>query len=126
MDEIRQANKRLKSAHETFNSEYQQFVDRLESEEKKIEQRYESLEGRKRTLADANGNPNASYDDLIEVNAGGRIIATKRSIMTQLKGSQFEALFSGRWDKKLQQDSNRHIFCGCQSCVLSGDCGSSQ
>ena len=30
--------------------------------------------------------------------------------MTQLKGSQFEALFSGRWDKKLQQDGNGHIF----------------
>ena len=49
-------------------------------------------------------------DDIIAVNSGGKIIAAKCSTMSQLKGSQLKALFSGCWDKKLQRDSNRRIF----------------
>mmetsp|Transcript_3038 Transcript_3038/g.5565 ORF Transcript_3038/g.5565 Transcript_3038/m.5565 type:complete len:593 (-) Transcript_3038:208-1986(-) len=110
MDEIHEASKRLKTEHETFNAEYQQFMDRLDKEEAKIEKRYGLLEEKQKSLAEARGNPNASADDLIEINAGGKIIAAKRSTLTQLKGSRLEALFSGRWDKKLQKDSTGRIF----------------
>mmetsp|Transcript_43337 Transcript_43337/g.77884 ORF Transcript_43337/g.77884 Transcript_43337/m.77884 type:complete len:825 (+) Transcript_43337:202-2676(+) len=110
MDEIHEASKRLKTEHETFNAEYQQFMDRLDKEEAKIEKRYGLLEEKQKSLAEARGNPNASADDLIEINAGGKIIAAKRSTLTHLKGTRLEALFSGCWDKKLLRDGDGRVF----------------
>ena len=114
----------------------------------------------------------AKDDDLIEVNAGGKIISAKRCTLTQLKGTRFEgeyiyvvnikiscacnvmlciclhlypnillpriytkntqsfhiysALFSGRWDKKLQRDGNGSYIPGCKPKMLPGHCGLSQ
>ncbi|KAL3762250.1 hypothetical protein ACHAW5_007199 [Stephanodiscus triporus] len=45
-----------------------------------------------------------------EVNAGGRIVVAKRSTLTQIQGTRLEALFCGRWDKKLLRDSHGRIF----------------
>jgi hypothetical protein len=40
-------------------------------------------------------------DDLLEVNAGGEIVVAKQSTLIQFTGTRLEALFRGRWDKKL-------------------------
>ncbi len=57
------------------------------------------------------GNPNASGDDMLEINAGGKVIVAKRSTLTQhMVGTKFGALFSGRWEKKLQRDGDGRIF----------------
>jgi len=71
-----------------------------------------------------NGNMNASDNDLIEINAAGKIIAAKRGTLCHLKGmknltkgTRFEALFSGRWDKKLLRDGSGRIFLD-----VNGDC----
>ena len=125
MEEPSIANHHLKIARDSSDQDYEAQITKLNSKESSLlTERLIKLNKKKLDHEQA-GLAVVDYD-LIEVNAGGRIIATKSSIMTQLKGSQFEASFSGRWDNKLQQDSNGHIFCGCQSCVLSGGCGSSQ
>ena len=41
-------------------------------------------------LPKVNGIVDAKDDDLVEINAGGRVIAAKRSTLTQLKGTRFE------------------------------------
>mmetsp|Transcript_39437 Transcript_39437/g.82468 ORF Transcript_39437/g.82468 Transcript_39437/m.82468 type:complete len:799 (+) Transcript_39437:332-2728(+) len=122
MDDIRQASKRLKTARERDNTEYQQFVDRLDQEEKAIEKRYESLEGKKASIAQAHGNPHASKDDLIEINAGGKIIVLKRGTLCQMTGTRMEALFGGCWDKKLQRDIHGRIFLDVNSSAFQNIC----
>lgn len=49
-------------------------------------------------------------DDIIEINAGGKIIAARRGTLCQLSGTRLETLFSGRWDSKLSRDGNGRIF----------------
>lgn len=49
-------------------------------------------------------------DDIIEINAGGKIIAARRGTLCQLSGTRLETLFSGRWDDKLSRDDNGRIF----------------
>ena len=44
------------------------------------------------------------------MNAGGKIVSARRGVLCQLKGTRFEALFSGRWDKKLHRDGSGRIF----------------
>ena len=55
-------------------------------------------------------NLDVSANDYLEINAGGKIIEVKRATLMQLQGSKLEALFSGRWDKKLVKDSNGRLF----------------
>ena len=54
----------------------------------------------------------ATEEDLVKINAGGKVIALAltRSTFTQLKGTKLEALFSGHWDKKLTRDNDRRGF----------------
>ncbi|KAL3772219.1 LOW QUALITY PROTEIN: hypothetical protein ACHAW5_009366 [Stephanodiscus triporus] len=53
-------------------------------------------------------NLNAADDDLVEVNAGGKIVVAKRSTLTQIEGTS--VVFSGRWDKLIQRDIHGRIF----------------
>ena len=80
--------------------------------EKELSNRPSILDGKKIEAAKVHGNGNGDLtdDDLVEINAGGKVITTKRLTLTQLKGTRLEALFSGRWNKKLQRDHNGRIF----------------
>jgi len=68
------------------------------------------LNERKQNAEATYGNINVANDDLVTVNACGRVISIKRSILTQQVGTRFEAIFSGRWDKKLLRDSDDTII----------------
>jgi len=110
MDEIDRASKRVKTVGDSFIAQYHNFVNQLDGEECKIKKRYEELDEKKSAIVEKCGNPDASENDLIEINAGGRIIAAKRGTLCQIKGSRLEVLFSGRWDKELQKDDSGKIF----------------
>jgi hypothetical protein len=75
-----------------------------------LNERLLELDRKKHEIAQAHGNLVAADEDLVEINAGGRIIVAKRSTLTQIQGSRMEALFSGRWDTKLMQDGHGRIF----------------
>jgi len=47
-------------------------------------------------------------NDIIEINAGGKIITTRRGTLTLVPNSLFTSMFSGRW--ALELDSNGRIF----------------
>ena len=47
-------------------------------------------------------------DDIIEIDAGGKIIKTRRSTLTLVPNSLFASMFSGRW--ALELDTNGRIF----------------
>lgn len=78
--------------------------------EKNPKKRLEKLDLGKAKVAEVHRDLDAEGEDLIEINAGEKVIAAKRSTLTLLDGTRLEALFSGRWDKKLQCDSNGRIF----------------
>lgn len=107
---VQHATKKLEAAIKLRDVEYHTFVAQLDRAEKRIEERYKLVASKRTANDEAHGNPNASDDDLIEINAGGKSIVAKRGTLCQLKGTRLEALFSGRWEKKLQRDSNGHIF----------------
>lgn len=110
MDDLEQANKRLKVTLDEFDRERVIQIHKLEEKEKQLRERLRKLDEDKHKTASINGNVAASDDDVIEINAGGKVIAVKRATLTQLPGSRFEAMFSGRWEKKLALDSSGRLF----------------
>mmetsp|Transcript_21002 Transcript_21002/g.41908 ORF Transcript_21002/g.41908 Transcript_21002/m.41908 type:complete len:592 (+) Transcript_21002:58-1833(+) len=110
MDELERAAKRLKSTIDDHQSSLSAEAQKLDDEEKRIRDRLRDIDERKQQCAAENGITDVSDDDLIEVNAGGKIISARRGVLTQRKGTRFEALFSGRWEKKLQRDNSSRIF----------------
>ena len=85
---------------------------------KQLLERLQEFEEQKRNSSAVGvGTEYIRNDDVVEINAGGKIIAARRGTLCQLKGTRFEALFSGRWNKKLQRDSNGRIFLD-----VNGDC----
>ena len=110
MDEINASNKRIKTARESHVQDLDDLISALDKRETLLNERVQALDHKKHDIAQANGNLDAADDDLIDINAGGKIIVAKRSTLTQIQGSRMEALFSGRWDKKLMRDGHGKIF----------------
>lgn len=110
MDKIEKANSKLQGAKAELLRDLDAQLDILEAKEKRLKERFSELNDlQAKTIAD-NGSIDAHDDDLIEINAGGKIIAAKRSTLTQLKETRLEAIFSGRWDEKLPRDRDGRIF----------------
>mmetsp|Transcript_65249 Transcript_65249/g.72879 ORF Transcript_65249/g.72879 Transcript_65249/m.72879 type:complete len:353 (-) Transcript_65249:77-1135(-) len=53
---------------------------------------------------------NISGDEIIEINAGGKIISVFRSTLTLASDTVFAYMFSGRWEGSLKRDSNGRVF----------------
>jgi hypothetical protein len=110
MDELSASNKRLKLAHDSILQDMDNEILALDNRDTLLKERVHGLNLMKHEIAQANGNLIVADDDLIEINAGGKVVVTKRSTLTQIQGSRMEALFSGRWDKKLMRDGHGRIF----------------
>eukprot|EP00985_Skeletonema_marinoi_P013559 scaffold6746_cov73-Skeletonema_marinoi.AAC.7 len=110
MDELERAANRLKLTVDDHQSSLSAEIQKLDEDEKQLRDRLRDIDERKQQFAAENGIPDVSNDDIIGINAGGKIIAAKRGVLCQLKGTRFEALFSGRWEQKLQRDSSGRIF----------------
>ncbi|KAL7542399.1 hypothetical protein ACHAWF_007171, partial [Thalassiosira exigua] len=110
MEKVLLADDHLKAARNSFDRDYEAAATELNRKQSDLAERMEKLNETRLRIAHEHGNVNASENDLVEINAGGKIIAAKRSTLTQQIGTRMEALFSGRWDKTLQRDSNGRIF----------------
>ena len=110
MDKLSAARKRLKTAHDNIERDYNKLTLSLSQRESRLTECVDELNRKKNDIAHASGNLDAAHNDLVEVNAGGKIVVAKRSTFIQLEGTRLEALFSGRWDKKLQRDGHGRIF----------------
>ena len=110
LDQLKKAEGALAAARNDHESAYAAEIKKLDDMKKKLLDRLHGLDERTKHCFELYGNDNVSDDDLIEVNAGGKIVSARRGVLRQLKGTRFEALFSGRWDKKLQRDSSGRIF----------------
>ncbi|KAL7551066.1 hypothetical protein ACHAWF_014267 [Thalassiosira exigua] len=108
MEQLSIADHSLKAALGKHDQKRMAELAKLDDKANDLKERLNELNEQKYDLSRA--NLDASDDDLVEINAGGKIVAAKRSTLTQIKGSRFEALFSGRWDRALQRDGNGRIF----------------
>ena len=117
IDYLDEVTKRLKITLDEIDNERAIQIKKLEDEEKQLRDRLRNLDKEKHKIASANGDVNASGNDVLEINAGGKVITVKRATLMQLQDSRLEAMFSGRWDKKLTRDSNGRIFLD-----VNGDC----
>ena len=104
MDQLEKAEEALKAARNSFESAYASEIKKLDDVKKKLLDRLQDLNEKKKQCAADYGDVNVSDKDLIEVNAGGKIISAKRGVLCHLEGTRLEALFSGRWHKKLLKD----------------------
>jgi len=116
-DDLYRADEQLKAARHEHEVHYALEVKRLEDVGKQVLDRFNKLEEEKVKAVISNGDDDVSDDDIIEINAGGKIIAARRGTLTQWKGTRLEALFSGRWNKKLLRDDDGRIFLD-----VDGDC----
>ena len=90
MDDLINTNKRLKTAHDNHERDYAAQIRKLDDSESKLTKRIDQLNEKKHEIAKTHGNVDAKDDDLVEINAGGKVVAAKRSTLTQLKGARFE------------------------------------
>ena len=90
MNDLSSANKRLKTAHDNGERDYDAHIKQLDDSESMLTKRMDELKKKKREVAKTNGNLDAGDDDLVEINAGGKVIAAKRSTLTQLEGTRLE------------------------------------
>ena len=110
-EDLAVANKRLRAAHDDVEYEYNKLIEELCLEEKALDDRMDVLRKKTESATEKYGNKTASGDDNLEINAGGKVIVAERATLTRrTAGTRFEALFSGRWDKKLQRDRHGRIF----------------
>ena len=100
----------LLSEQERIATAYRRCTEELDNAEVSIRDRARRLEKRRNRAVEEHGFPNATDDDLLEINVGGTLFAARRGTLCLLKESRFEAVFSGRWQKTLQKDREGRIF----------------
>ena len=110
VDELYRADDQLKKARDEHEANYANEVNKLDNVKRQILDRFNQLEETKVSTVAEYGDEYVTDDDLIEINAGGKVVVARRGTLTQSKGTRMEALFSGRWDKKLLRDRDGRIF----------------
>jgi hypothetical protein len=111
MDEVEKAKDKLANCWAQHEAEYTEELKRLDEAEQALHRRLKELNLEKSKALENNGSPQeVSNEDLVEINAGGKIIVARRAALTQMKGTRLEALFSGKWDKRLHRDGKNRIF----------------
>eukprot|EP00957_Ditylum_brightwellii_P165261 12582443-Ditylum_brightwellii.AAC.1 len=103
MHALKQTSKSSADLWDAFSAAY-------DEELQNITQSYAEVEQEKEKYLKEYGDMNFDEETLLKINVGGKIITANRSILTQQEGSMLEALFSGRWEKRLQRDECGHIF----------------
>ena len=79
MDALSSTSTDLKAAHANIERDYEAQVSQMDESERKIMDRMDKLNKKKHEIAQKYGNIDAEGDDIVEINAGGKIIAAKCS-----------------------------------------------
>ena len=105
-DEFSDLVKTVESLERKFNSMTRNIYSRVDKYRKK-KQDVTKLQAR---LLEKNGGMNVNEAEILKLNVGGEIIKVNRNVLTQVKGSRLEIMFSGRWENQLLRDENGMIF----------------
>jgi len=77
----------------------QKQAQELEQQNKQLQQEKTALEKEKQYMKKFQ----VSDDDIVDINVGGKGFSTTRSNLCRFPGSKLEAMFSGRWNMKLDK-----------------------
>lgn len=110
IEKIEAAKLDLAAALERRDAEYQSFVERLNGAEATIIERLRFAHSRKSSVASEHGNPHASADDLLEINAGGSVVAARRGALCQFDNTRLASLFDGSYERRIRRDRNGRMF----------------
>eukprot|EP01089_Gocevia_fonbrunei_P011435 TRINITY_DN2473_c0_g1_i3.p1 TRINITY_DN2473_c0_g1~~TRINITY_DN2473_c0_g1_i3.p1 ORF type:complete len:322 (-),score=72.98 TRINITY_DN2473_c0_g1_i3:71-1036(-) len=95
---------------EEINNCFDNLVKALETERTKLKREKEELENKKKDWNQfANKLDKTQLSERIKLDVGGKIFATTLTTLVACQGSYFEAMFSGRWDLKKQEDGSFFI-----------------
>src|SRR6056300_1019303 len=101
------ASAKHEAAREESERDYAAEMEKIKDKENELISRLRELEEEKLKAAAKYGNlDDVSDDDLVEINAGGRIIVVKRVLIRSI----WDALFGGRWEKRLPKDDSGRVF----------------
>ena len=101
------ASAKHEAAREESERDYAAEMKKIKDKENELISRLRELEEEKLKAAAKYGNlDDVSDDDLVEINAGGRIIVVKRVLIRSI----WDALFGGRWEKRLPKDDSGRVF----------------
>lgn len=78
-----------------------------------MNQRYQDLAEKERSLADLEGRVLGLTKDpgeVLDINAGGKVFSVRRDTLCLAKGSVLAALFSGNWEEGQSRDSQGRPF----------------
>jgi len=90
--------------------EFDKAKDVLGKAKNQIHEGFEELREDQDALAAENGVLDVDGSEILDINAGGVIISVSRDTLTQIKGTRLEALFSGRWEKRLPKDGDGRVL----------------
>lgn len=93
LQQIESTNIQLDKAIKQRDIEYQIQVDKLNCAEKAIKERFHLLAAKKASIIEEYGDKFSNEADLIDINAGGKVITAKRSTLTQLKDTKLEGTY---------------------------------
>lgn len=99
------------------------IADEIQQEKKALEDRGEALEAREAGLEQKRKDFEEEKDkmnnfrtrrrtdgDVIEINVGGEVIATKVGTLMLAEATMLEAIFSGRWEDSIDRDASGRVF----------------
>ncbi|KAL0035277.1 hypothetical protein WJX79_009892 [Trebouxia sp. C0005] len=90
----------------------QELTDVFQRREKRLKQAEAALDDRAKHFEDENKQMTTvqvADNDIVDMNVGETIVSTKRSTLTQAKGSSLAARFSGRWKQSLDRDAQGRV-----------------
>ena len=99
-----------KSSMKRLVDDYAKAQDVLSEARDRIAKGFKYLKEVQGALAAENGVLDVDGLEILDINAGGSIISVTRGTLTQIKGTRLEALFSGRWDRRLPRDDDGRVF----------------
>lgn len=91
-------------------AELDERIRKLTSVSEALQRRHQDILKRQNALKQDHGGSDVRPSDVIRLNVGGTEMIARRGILTAIKGSRLEVLFSGRWENKLLRDEDGRVF----------------
>ena len=110
MEKVAIASTASKDAVKRLIDELDRAQDVLREMRDKINKAFKDLRDDQDALAAKNWLLDVEGLKILDINTGGVMMSVTRDTLTQIKRTRLEALFSGRWDKRLPREYNCRVF----------------
>ena len=109
--EVKSNNKNGRTTNDDPFALWERLQESQQKKLKLLKEGTEKLQNEKDTMNSAIADANISNDDIIVINAGGKIISALCSTLCLVApDTMFSYMFSGRWEESLKRDSNGVVF----------------